>query len=207
MPGRQRVIFYVDGFNFYFGLKTKKWRKYYWLDMVQFCSKFVRPHQELIEVNYFSAVPTNSGKKDRQGKFFSANKVDSRFNLLLGKFLKKEQTHIECGKKYFTYEEKETDVHIATNMIRDVVLDRCDISILISADSDLIPPIEFIKEYKPNHKVIVYFPPNRYSFDLSKKSNSTIKLDNHEVHFKNSLLPDEVPIPSGYILKRPDHWR
>jgi len=34
-------------------------------------------------------------------------------------------------------------------MIGDVVFDKCDISILVSADSDLIPPINFIKEFNP----------------------------------------------------------
>ena len=30
----ERVIVYVDGFNFYYGLR-KSWKKYYWLDMVR----------------------------------------------------------------------------------------------------------------------------------------------------------------------------
>lgn len=29
----RRVISYIDGFNLYFGLKQKGWRKYYWLDL------------------------------------------------------------------------------------------------------------------------------------------------------------------------------
>ena len=104
-------------------------------------------------------------------------------------------------------EEKETDVHIATNMIRDVVLDRCDVSILVSADSDLNPPIDFIKEYNPLHKIFTFFPPNRFSYDLQKKSNSFVKLDNHEAKFKTSLLESEITLPSGYILKQPKHWQ
>ena len=209
MPdNKQRVIIYVDGFNFYFGLKNKKWRKYYWLDLVKFFSQFMRPHQELVEVNYFSAVPNNNkGKKDRQDLFFSANKMNPKFNLFLGKFMQKSVIHQTCGKPYITFEEKETDVNIATNMIRDVVLERCDLSILISADSDLIPPIDFIKEYKPIHKIITFFPPNRFSYDLQKKSNSFIKLDNHELKFKNAILDDEITLPNGYVLKRPVHWK
>ncbi len=204
---KQRVIFYIDGFNFYFGLKSKKWRRYYWLDIEKFCSQFLRPHQELVEVNYFSAIPNNNkGKRERQDLFFSANKLNPKFNLFLGKFLKKEIIHSTCGKPYSTFEEKETDVHIATNMIRDVVLDRCDLSILISADSDLIPPINFIKEYKPIHKILVYFPPDRFSFDLKNKANTVVKLDNHEEKFKTSLLPPEIALPTGYILKKPSHW-
>ena len=28
-----RVVAYVDGFNLYFGLRSKGWKKYYWLDL------------------------------------------------------------------------------------------------------------------------------------------------------------------------------
>ena len=91
-------------------------------------------------------------------------------------------------------------------MIRDVVLNRCDISILISADSDLIPPINFINEYKPQHKILIYFPPNRFSYDLKNKASNVIKLENHEEKFINSLLPDEIELPNKYVLKRPKHW-
>lgn len=175
--------------------------------MVKFCSSFLRPHQELVEVNYFSAVPNNNkGQKERQDLFFSANKLNPKFNLFLGKFLKKETMHSSCGKPFVTFEEKETDVHIATNMIRDVVLERCDISILISADSDLNPPIDFIREFKPAHKILIYFPPNRFSFDLQNKSNTSLKLENHEEKFKNSMLPSEIETPSKYVLKKPMHW-
>jgi hypothetical protein len=77
----QRVIFYVDGFNFYFGLKSKNWRKYYWLDVVKFFESFLKPHQELIAVKYFSAVQTKTDKADRQDMFFTANKQNQRFHL------------------------------------------------------------------------------------------------------------------------------
>ena len=55
---KQRVIVYIDGFNFYYGLKsTTRWRKYYWLDIVKLFESFMRPNQELIAVKYFSARP------------------------------------------------------------------------------------------------------------------------------------------------------
>src|SRR4051794_658747 len=92
MPN-SRVIVYIDGFNFYYGLKSANWRKYYWLDIVPFFQKFLKSHQELIQVNYFSAIPHNSEKQKRQDLFFSANKLNSKFKLHLGKFLAKE---IEC---------------------------------------------------------------------------------------------------------------
>jgi hypothetical protein len=29
----ERVITYVDGFNLYFGMRSRGWRRYYWLDV------------------------------------------------------------------------------------------------------------------------------------------------------------------------------
>ena len=63
---KQKVIVYVDGFNFYYGLKgDPKWKRYYWLDIVKFFELFMRPDQELIKVKYFSARPDNPEKNAR----------------------------------------------------------------------------------------------------------------------------------------------
>ena len=58
---KQKVIVYVDGFNFYYGLKAisqkdKRWKKFYWLNMVDFFSKMLTDNQELVEVNFFPLV-------------------------------------------------------------------------------------------------------------------------------------------------------
>jgi uncharacterized LabA/DUF88 family protein len=208
MDGRkQRVIVYVDGFNFYFGLKAKKWRKYYWLDLVKFFESFLKPHQELVTLKYFSAVQKNSGKADRQDLFFQANKVNSKFHLELGKFLQKKFTCRNCQDSIIQFEEKETDVRIATHMLSDVVHKKCDISILVSADSDLIPPIEAIREMNHQHKIWTYFPPQRYSSDLVSLSDRYVKLERHPIKFDESQLPEELQLRDGYLIKRPKHWK
>ena len=39
---KQKVIVYVDGFNFYYGLKSDhRWKRYYWLDLVSLFEKFI----------------------------------------------------------------------------------------------------------------------------------------------------------------------
>lgn len=186
-------------------MKSKKWKQFYWLDTVKFCSSFVRSHQELIEVNYFSAVQKDAGKHQRQDLFFLANLQQEKFKLHLGKYLSKKQKCNSCGVKFKVHEEKETDVRIAIQMVKDVVQDKCDISILISADSDLVPPIEFIREYNPKHKIITYFPPNRFSNNLDQLSNKIIKLDSCFLQFENAVLADEIILKeNGYKIKRPD---
>ncbi len=201
-----RVNFYFDGFNFYFGLKSKGWKAFYWLDLISFSEKFLRPNQEIQSVNYFSAVPHERGKADRQDLLFSANKLNPKFSLFLGKYMKKHITCHNCSTRFQTFEEKQTDVLIATKVIRDVVLDKCDVSIIVTADSDLIPPIDFIREVNPLHKVVVLFPPNRSSFDWKAKANAAISLDRHFDKFQNSILPNAVTLPNGYVCNRPGNW-
>lgn len=42
-----RVVAYVDGFNLYFGLRSKGWKKYYWLDLCALATTPLRPGQTL----------------------------------------------------------------------------------------------------------------------------------------------------------------
>ena len=59
---KQKVIVYVDGFNFYYGLKHDvHWKRYYWLDMVKFFEMGLKENQELVAVKYFSAIPDDEG--------------------------------------------------------------------------------------------------------------------------------------------------
>ncbi len=74
-----RVTVYIDGFNFYYGLRTKRrvapaWAKAYWVNLVKFFEMFLREDQELIKVIYFTASPLNQDKSSRQSAFLNANK-------------------------------------------------------------------------------------------------------------------------------------
>ncbi|MDR2970868.1 MAG: NYN domain-containing protein [Bacteroidales bacterium] len=203
---KQNVIVYVDGFNFYYGLKSKSWRKYYWLDMVKFAEKLLRPHQHLMEVRYFSAKPTDLNKSKRQDAFFQANKLNSKFSLHLGKYLTKNIICKYCKNTIHSFEEKETDVRMAISMLTDVYQKKCDVTMIISADSDLVPLIESIREIDPAHKIIICFPPNRYSSNLQKWSNGVKKLTDWKL-YEECLLPEAITLSNGFVLQRPDKWR
>ncbi len=51
----QRVTVYVDGFNLYYGLGSKGWRRYYWLDVRRLAESLLHPGQRLTAVRYFTA--------------------------------------------------------------------------------------------------------------------------------------------------------
>ena len=50
----QKVSAYIDGFNLYYGLRSKKWQRYYWLDMDRLVGKLLRPMQQLEVIRYFT---------------------------------------------------------------------------------------------------------------------------------------------------------
>ena len=205
---KQKVIVYVDGFNFYYGLKEdSKWKRYYWLDIVSLFEKFMKPNQELIAVKYFSARPDDTNKSARQYAFFQANKENPKFVLILGHFLRKEITCYRCGNIFHTFEEKETDSRIVTQIVADAYEKNCDVAIIVSADSDMIPAVELAKA--AGQKVFIYFPPNHYSSNLASLGNGNpIHLGRYESRFRQSLLPDVVHLKSqNYDLNIPTKWK
>lgn len=201
----ERVIVYVDGFNFYYGLKDKHWRKYYWLDMVKFFEQFMRDGQRLLFVKYFSARPHDADKSKRQDTFFQANMRNPKFRLVLGKYLRKTITCFNCKNVINTYEEKESDVNLATQIVADAYQDKCDIAIVVSADSDMAPAIELAME--AGKKVFVYFPPAHKSSHLRTIGRSApILLERYESRFAKSLLPQSVSLANGYTVSIPKEW-
>ena len=85
-------------------------------------------------------------------------------------------------------------------------LKKADISVLISADSDLIPPLYLIRELSVEHKVFCYFPPKRHSADLQNLADAVINLERYEKRFKDNLLEDKIELSNGFVIKRPENW-
>ena len=221
----ERVNFYVDGFNFYYGLKDMRridsdWRKFYWLDYVKFFQQFIGDNQILQNVIYFAAPPpvdNQSSIRDNQGSLrqsilFKANKLlnPSRIETVMGQFYRKNITCKVCKSSFTVYEEKRTDVNIAVRLLGDCSLDNVDTLVVVTADSDLVPPLQFIKKHYPNKKIRVYFPPAYFSVALNNFMKSCkkpiIRLEYNKCKFLNSIMPDVVA-KDGTILTIPPKWK
>ena len=59
---------YVDGFNLYYGLKSKGWRRFYWLDVRELSEKLLRAGQRLVGVRYFTARITGNQQEKNVAK-------------------------------------------------------------------------------------------------------------------------------------------
>jgi len=212
-----RVTFYVDGFNFYYGLRGKKrieekWASAYWIDIVKLFSQFLSPDQTLEKVIYFTASPLNQEKSNRQGAFLNANKLlnGNKFEIVRGKYLKKIVECPNCKYAISRPEEKKTDVNVAIRMIGDCVDNTTDVIVLVSGDSDMLPPLEFIQRKYPSKKIKVYFPPTIFSIDLKnnvKNHNGKIVfLENNFNKFEKSVMPETVT-KNGKIYCIPEKWK
>ena len=203
----QRVAAYIDGFNLYYGLKSKGWQRYYWLDLSQLVSKFLRTGQQLVIVRYFTtrvaAVPGDRDKPKRQNVYLEALEKLSDVTIQYGYFLPKERTCQRCGATLRTYEEKMTDVNIAVSLLADAQDDFYDTAIVVSADGDLASPIEEVRRRYPGKRVVVAFPPDRVSQELRKGGPwFTIGRD----RFRDSQFPSRIVNSSGHVLTRPAEW-
>lgn len=203
-----RVISYIDGFNLYFGLRSKGWNKYYWLDLYGVSSSLLKPYQHLEHCHYFTARVSAGGQaqsKNRQTLWLDALSTRAGITVHEGHYLSKPQACKACGAQWTTYEEKMTDVNIATQLLIDAFDDRYDTALVISGDSDLTTPIQKVRQRFPAKRIVVAFPPGRHSAQLKKTAHGSLHIG--EDKLRQNLLPENITMPNGFILKRPNEWR
>lgn len=176
--------------------------------MVKLCKSFLGENQELCKVIYFTASPLDSNKSSRQSSFLNANKFlnGDKFEIVRGKYIEKPINCPNCHSNFMRPEEKKTDVNISVRMLEDCIKDKVDTLVLVSADSDLIPPLESIKNNYPDKNIKVYFPPSRYSRDIKDflytLRKKPVLLEKNLKRFDDSVMQDSV---GSYTI--PETWK
>ena len=188
------------------------WQRYYWIDVVKLFEQFLGLEQELNKVIYFTASPLDPDKNSRQSAFLNANAIlnPNRFEVVRGKYINKTIKCPHCHLAINRPEEKKTDVNLSVRMIEDCVKDKTDVVVLVSADTDLIPPIDFILNNFPTKRVKVYFPPANHSFDINgyirAHKSHVVRLDANARKFDNAVMPDIVSVgEKTYTI--PQAWK
>lgn len=89
-------------------------------------------------------------------------------------------------------------------MLKLAMLNKYEKAILISADSDIIPAIQAIRETRPSIHITVVAPIERPSIALSNAAHSELRMK--EKHLRASLLPCEITLKNGKVIRCPDGW-
>ena len=204
----RRVAVYVDGFNLYYGLRSKGWRRYYWLDLRGLSEQLLRPGQRLVMVRYFTAgvfaEPGDPDKPVRQNTYLEALATLPDLHIHKGYFLAKQQRCAACGAVWQTYEEKTTDVNIAVELLGDAQDDVFDTAVVVSGDGDLAGPIRAVRRRYPQKRVVVAFPPGRHSAGLRNAATAFFTIGRDAL--RDSQFPQRVTKADGYVLTRPQKW-
>ncbi len=202
---KEKVIAYIDGFNLYFGIVEAGFNHCKWLDLKLLVQNLLKPYQELVEVKYFtSRVNNNPDKQKRQSLYIDA--LDSiGVKIIYGNYQDGNVTCLRCGHIWKSAKEKMTDVNIATAIIVDAYKNEYDMAMLISGDTDLIPPIREVHSIFKNKRVMIAFPPKRHNKVLAILAKGSFIIGRKKLN--ESQLNEEVISRSGYKIKIPESWK
>lgn len=216
---------FIDGFNVYHFIK-KNDRSLLWLDYMRL-SQLLAPVDNIVSVDYFSAFAFwNSNKVLRHTDYVRALEA-SGVNVNMGTFADKEKiglirdprgtrsvtffnrTFQATRQRFYTHEEKQTDVAIGVKMYKAACLVGIKKIILISNDTDFVPVLKEISEDFPKIRLKVYAPVNA-SYTLPSNVRSIVSLKHHKHlsldQISLSQLPDPVVLPDGTTVSKPSTW-
>tara|TARA_R110002050_G_scaffold300678_1_gene471480 strand:+ start:11799 stop:12452 length:654 start_codon:yes stop_codon:yes gene_type:complete len=200
---KERVIVYIDGFNLYFGM-TSKYKNTKWLDLISLAEDVLKPTQTLVEVRYYTAMISNNvSKVKRQVSYIDALR-NSGVLITLGHYKKKQKSCRSCRATWFTHEEKMTDVNISVDLLKHAMEDRYDAAMLISGDSDLVPPIKAVHSSFQKKRVFVVFPPNRANEDVRRVAKGYFTLGRKTL--LDNQFAETIQLPNGKELIKPNDW-
>jgi len=199
-----RVSMYVDGFNLYHGMHSRFQRRYLWLDLRALATKLLKEDQELGEVHYFTARMRGGGDSAaRQAEYLGALRATG-VNVVEGRFQEKHVQCRSCQTQWLSYEEKESDVSLSVSLVEHAAMDKFDVALLLTGDSDMCPAVRAVRRLSPQARVIAVFPPARTSGDLRRTAHGSMQLG--QAPLRQSQLPEAVETPKR-TYERPVHWK
>lgn len=211
-----RIIFYIDGFNLYYGIRNRGRKnsdgkptptsKYKWLDLVALCKRLVS-HQDIVKIKYFTARIEKCGEKTtRQSDYLRIWEDNELVDVVEGKFLRSNVKRPLANGSGFVEviktEEKGTDVNLASHLLIDGITDKYDCAAIISNDSDFAYPIEFVKN-SLKKAVFVFNPQWNQSATLEKVASVYKKIYDKTL----KQLPQTVILSDGKKIECPQEWK
>jgi uncharacterized LabA/DUF88 family protein len=98
-----------------------------------------------------------------------------------------------------------TDVNIAIELMSDAFQDEFEVALLVSADSDLVGPVQAVQRLFSQKRIVVAFPPGRFSSALKDVANAYTFVSRSVL--SKSVFPSQIIKSDGFVLQRPSEWR
>lgn len=208
------AIAYIDGLNFYYGAVRNR-PNLKWLNP-QSMLENIFPEFQFKQIRYFSTVvlpqPADTDAPRRQAVYFRALRSILTLTIHEGRMAVRTKTGVVLPKStppqistIEVFEEKRTDVNIASYLLLDGFEDRYDTAIIVSNDSDLTTPIEMVVNRLGKRVITVNpYPYNRQSSELRRAASRFIPTINTSL-LRASQFPPALTDPRGRFT-RPRSW-
>ncbi|MBC8404495.1 MAG: NYN domain-containing protein [Planctomycetes bacterium] len=209
-----QVSILVDGFNLYHSLVDAEWKLQQcvkWLDIQSLISSYpqvIGGRPVFSNLDYFSAfanhrIPTDPDVTRRHQTYLDAlGSTGSKVHL--GRFKACKQTCKICRRSFDRYEEKETDVAIATGIIEACMDPDMNTQVLVSGDSDLAPALRMVRRRFLTKRIGIAFPYRRISEDLKRNCDFHWRLKPEQ--YLAHQFPFKIQLAGGRSANRPAPW-
>jgi uncharacterized LabA/DUF88 family protein len=214
------AVAYVDGLNLYHGMEDAELLDYRWLDIEHMCQMLAHDAGSkmgeairLVRVTYCTSFVLDSQKRAHQDTWLEAVASHSpNLSMRFGKYDPKTEECPKCGTPVTFHKEKQTDVNLAVEMMRDAAGHPTEegvalpqIQILVTGDTDLIPTIKAVKEAY-GLPVVVAAPPRRGQEVFGNIATKYLRVGKR--HLRYSPLPGIVDATvNGFPLTPPGSWK
>lgn len=198
---------YVDAFNLHYGCLRKT--PYRWLNLAELCARIL-PKNQIHRIRYFTALvtprPSDPQQRNRQEIYIRALRTIPNLTVHTGRYLTSKVRMMSANGlgtvEVLKSEEKGSDVNLASYLLIDAYRSDCDIAVIVSNDSDLVFPIEHIKQQVG--KVIGILNPR------SRPSRELFPLANFYRQIRPGVLaasqfPDSLTDAHG-VFHKPPSW-
>lgn len=196
-----RVGVYIDGFNAYHAIAALKESQLKWLDYWALSHSLARDG-EVVRVAFYTALsPWSQDKRARHSNYIAALRATG-VEVVESIFTRPRKWCQKHARFCRNYEEKQTDVAIATDILTDCFEDRVDKIMLVTADSDQIPLVSRVRRLFPDKIVVLAAPPGRLEQARALGEACSGVTELKAKLLRAHLLPEEVHKPNGKIAAR-----
>ncbi len=209
---KERVAVYIDGFNLYHAIDDLEKPHLKWVNVRKLAELLIKPRtQAVVAVHYFSAFANHySGtskvyRLTRHREYVKAL-IAKDVDVHLGNFAKRDMHYGDGGGRYRAkwrrYEEKQTDVGIAAQLIHDAHSDHFDRALIVSLDTDMLPAFRIMLAAFPGKPIVCVATPRRaHHRDIQ---NLGVELDNIKVsQIEKALFGRQVTKNGIRVARRP----
>ena len=218
----RRVSYFVDGLNLDHQLRKHGLS---WLNLTSFLQSVMMDSEELVRINYFTAVCHWDRTIAKAQKTYLAVLRDNGIRVVLGQFLPVTRYYVKGRTTllpdssqpatilpddlperigFRSYTEKTSDVALGVELYDSAANDEFDRAVIVSGDSDLVPAIKMVRKRFPLKQLTSFTCTSNSAKRTRQQCHESIRFSVDQV--RQFQFGSDVQLRNGKTLHRPESW-